>query len=180
MPSAEERNELIAAVAKGDQAFEVLFNDFAPRVAAFLMRGGTSATTAEELAQEVMVTLWRKAATFDPKRAVLSTWVFTIARNLRIDRHRHHGNEHIPLDPVHDDVVDPAPAAADRLYCSQRESRLREALRRLAPHQKGLIQLSYFAQMPHSEIARDLCLPLSTVKSRIRQALNDLRRELDI
>ena len=118
MPTSEEMNELVRAVAtSGDrQAFAVLFKHFAPRVATYLVRGGTPAATAEELAQETMVALWRKAASFDPARAGVSTWVFTIARNLRIDRHRRQGDDDRAdaIDDGGDDAADPAAGARRR------------------------------------------------------------------
>jgi len=185
MPTSEELNELVGAVAtNGDrQAFAVLFKHFAPRVVTYLVRGGTPAARAEELAQEAMVAVWRKAASFDPARAGVSTWVFTIARNLRIDRHRRDGasgwsfvdfeNDERPDHP------DPAASPEERLDERQREARVRTALRALSAEQVRVLQLSYFSDSPHSEIARELGIPLGTVKSRIRRALITLRRLID-
>jgi len=184
MPTSEELNELVRAVAtNGDrQAFAVLFKHFAPRVVTYLMRGGTPAASAEELAQEAMVVLWRKAASFDPARAGVSTWVFTIARNLRIDRHRRGGDAAYAGDRAEADLdahPDPAPSADEQLDARQRERRIHAALRRLSPEQARVLHLSYFAEAPHAEIARELCLPLGTVKSRIRLAMINLRRLID-
>ena len=185
MPTSEELNDLVRAVAtNGDrQAFAVLFKHFAPRVATYLVRGGTSAASAEELAQETMVALWRKAASFDPARAGVSTWVFTIARNLRIDRHRRGGDER-PAPATLDEAdarfaADPAPSPDEELDARQRERRVRCRSRRLSPEQSRVLQLSYFADTPHAEIARELRLPLGTVKSRIRLAMINLRRLID-
>ncbi len=185
MPTSEEMNELVRAVAtSGDrQAFAVLFKHFAPRVATYLVRGGTPAPTAEELAQETMVALWRKAASFDPARAGVSTWVFTIARNLRIDRHRRAGrgddDRQDGSDVEGDDIADPAAAPDELLETAQRDRRVRAALRGLSSEQALILQLSYFADKPHASIARELCIPLGTVKSRIRLAMNNLRRLID-
>jgi len=183
MPTSEELSELVRAVATGGdrQAFAVLFKHFAPRVATYLARGGTPAATAEELAQETLVAVWRKAASFDAARAGVSTWVFTIARNLRIDRHRRDGDADHPeaLDDEGDDAADPAPAPDERLATLERERRIRAALRRLPPEQSLILQLSYFAEQPHASIARDLSIPLGTVKSRIRLAMQHLRRLID-
>ena len=186
MPTSEEMSELVrAAAVDGDrQAFAVLFKHYAPRVTTYLVRGGTPAATAEELAQEAMVLLWRKAASFDPARAAVSTWVFTIARNLRIDRHRRSGSA--GLETADDDIAvdldehaDPADSPEDTLDALQRERAVRAALSRLAPAQARVLHLSFFAETPHAEIARDLGLPLGTVKSRIRLALQNLRRLID-
>lgn len=185
MPTSEEMAALVTAVAGGDrQAFAVLFKHFAPRVTAYLVRAGSAPAQAEELAQEAMVTLWRKAASFDPVRAGVSTWVFTVARNLRIDRHRRDGSaldgdDSRALDLDDHDPADPGPAPDERLGARQREERIRAALRRLTPEQATILQLSYFAEQPHSGIARELQLPLGTVKSRIRLAMSNLRRLLD-
>ena len=179
MPTSEEMNELVAAVAKGDrQAFAVLFKHFAPRIATYLIRGGMSAASAEELAQEAMVLLWRKAGSFNPTRAAVSTWIFAIARHVRIDRYRRDGDENLALDIDDFDLADPAPSPDERLGALQRERRVRDALRRLSPEQARLLQLSFFAEKTHADIARNLCLPLGTVKSHIRRTLNILRRLL--
>jgi RNA polymerase sigma-70 factor (ECF subfamily) len=87
-PSADEQCQLIQAVAtsRDRSAFAELFTHFAPRVKSFLMRSGLPDTVAEEVTQETMLAMWRKASYFDPSRAGLSTWIFTIARNQRIDR----------------------------------------------------------------------------------------------
>jgi RNA polymerase sigma-70 factor (ECF subfamily) len=184
MPTSEELNELVRAVATdGDrQAFAVLFKHFAPRVVSYLVRGGTPVATAEELAQEAMVALWRKAASFDPARAGVSTWVFTIARNLRIDRHRRGGEAADAGDQVEADLdahPDAAASPDEELDARQQERRIHAALRQLSPEQARVLHLSYFAEAPHAEIARELCLPLGTVKSRIRLAMINLRRLVD-
>jgi len=181
MPTSEELNDLVRAVAtNGDrQAFAVLFKHFAPRVVTYLVRGGTPAASAEELAQEAMVVLWRKAASFDPARAGVSTWVFTIARNLRIDRHRRGGDADLAGDSAEaelDSHADPAASPDEELDARQREQRVRAAVRKLSPEQARVLHLSYFAESPHAEIARELCIPLGTVKSRIRLAMINLRR----
>ena len=186
MPTSEEMNDLVRAVAEnGDrQAFAILFKHFAPRVATYLMRAGTPAASAEELAQEAMVQLWRKAASFDPARAAVSTWIFTIARNLRIDRHRRSNSAGLEGDDDGaaidlDAHADPADTPEESLAALQRERSVRAALEQLAPEQARVLQLSYFAESPHAEIARDLSIPLGTVKSRIRLAMQNLRRLID-
>jgi RNA polymerase sigma factor (sigma-70 family) len=186
MPTSEELSELVRAVAadRDRQAFAVLFKHFAPRVTAYLLRAGTPAASAEELAQETMVMLWRKAASFDPARAAVSTWIFTIARNLRIDRHRRagvhvDGADERALDLDEHDPVDPAGSPDERLDTRQRERRVRAALQRLAPEQARILHLFYFAEQAHAAIAGELGLPLGTVKSRIRLAVSHLRRLID-
>jgi len=188
VPADEDMAALVRAVAThaDRQAFAVLFKHFAPRVASYLRRGGMPAASAEDLAQEAMAVLWRKSASYDPARGGVATWIFTIARNLRIDRHRRAGGAGLEsFDDGDDDATDPDrhadPAASpdERLDALQRERRVRAALRRLSPEQARVLQLSYFAEAPHAEIARDLRIPLGTVKSRIRLAMINLRRLID-
>jgi RNA polymerase sigma factor (sigma-70 family) len=179
-PSSEEFAALLSAVASGDRAaFALLFDFFAPRLVTFLRQGGLPTDASEDLAQEVMVLAWRKARSFDPTRGSVSAWLFTIARNLRTDRYRRDRNEPIVLDGEDHDALDTGLAPEDQLHRLQRERLVRVALMRLPSEQLRLLQLSFFAGQPHTDIARDLSLPLGTVKSRIRQALTNLRRSLE-
>jgi RNA polymerase sigma-70 factor (ECF subfamily) len=165
----------------------VLFKHFAPRVKAYLMRNGAAAELAEELAQEAMVSLWRKAASFDPARAQLSTWIFTIARNLWVDhlRRRHDLQAadagELPVDDDTDplgQVAHDAAAPDEQLGAARREAAVRQALRQLAPEQLQAVWLSFYDEQSHARIASDLNVPLGTVKSRIRLAVSHLRRLL--
>ena len=140
----------------------------------------TATFLAEDFVQEAMVSVWRKAASFDPDRAQVSTWIFTIARNLRIDRQRRRG---VVLELFEDDALDAVPDTAaaapdDRLAALRREDEVRIALGQLAPEQALIVRLSFFDEHPHARIARELQIPLGTVKSRIRVAINHLRRLL--
>jgi len=185
VPPDEDMAALVHAVAmRGDrQAFAVLFKHFAPRVASYLRRGGMPAASAEDLAQEAMAILWRKSASYDPARGGVATWIFTIARNLRIDRHRRDGASAWSFiegeDAERPDHPDPAASPEERLAERQQEARVRAALRGLSREHVQVLQLSYFSESPHSEIARELGIPLGTVKSRIRRALITLRRLID-
>lgn len=184
MPTNEELNGWMRAVAASADrtAFAALFRHFAPRIKGFLLRSGASESLAEEIAQEAMVALWRRASSFDPDRAQLSTWLFTIARNLRID--------HLRRTPaaVEDDGAEwdadqqPADAALEPeelLLATRRERGVRQALGSLPPEQAEVIRLSFYEDQPHARIAQDLGIPLGTVKSRIRLAVAHLRRLLD-
>lgn len=182
MPTSEELSGLMTAVGAGDrQAFAVLFKHFAPRVKAYLMRAGTSPENAEELAQETMALVWRKAWSFDAARAGVSTWIFTIARNVSVDRHRRQGDddEHEAIDLDRHDSADPGESPDEAFDARQRERRVRAALAQLSPEQARIIELSYFAESAHAAIAEELSIPLGTVKSRMRLAVNHLRRLLD-
>ncbi|CAN5805736.1 sigma-70 family RNA polymerase sigma factor [soil metagenome] len=182
MPTSEELNNLAKAMAAdGDRAaFVILFKHFAPRVKSYLMRSGSPDGQAEELSQETMVLMWRKSAQFDPAKASVSTWIFTIARNLRIDSHRRRGGLVIDSEPDEGhEMADTAATPEEQVLAGERERGVRLAMARLPVEQARILQLSFFEEHPHSRIAQDLCLPLGTVKSRIRLAMNQLRRMLD-
>lgn len=171
---------LLGAVAqqRDRAAFNELFGHFAPRVKAYLMRLGTPAPEADELAQEVMITVWRRAEIFDAARASASTWIFTIARNRRIDAIRRRRRPEIdPNDPIF--VPDPEPAPDAVLETAEREDRLRGALRTLPGEQRELLDRAFFVGQSHSEIAAATSLPLGTVKSRLRLAFGRLRKVLE-
>jgi RNA polymerase sigma factor (sigma-70 family) len=184
MPTNEELNEWMRAVAASADrpAFAALFRHFAPRLKGFLLRAGVDEALAEEMAQEAMVVLWRRAASFDPQRAQLSTWLFTIARNLRIDHlRRRAGAGEAPAEDwdAEQQPVDAHLAPDELLLAAQRESGLRQALAELPPEQAQVLRMSFFDEHPHSRIAQDLGIPLGTVKSRIRLAVAQLRRLLE-
>ena len=182
-PAPDELALLVQAVAeRGDrQAFAVLFKHFAPRVKSYLIRCGASDDQAEEVAQEAMVTLWRKAALFDARQARVSTWVFTIARNLRVDALRRtrggveSGDDEVDLEALPHDHPAPDEAAHSRRL----QADVRAAIARLPAEQAQVLRLSYFEEQPHSQIARDLGIPLGTVKSRMRLAVAQVRRMLN-
>lgn len=156
-------------------AFAELFQYFAPRVKAFLMRSGADATLAEECTQEVMATLWHKAHLFDPSRASVATWVFTIARNRKIDalrKQRRPEPEDLEWGPEEE------PDQEDVLSLQQESEQLGRAIAALPAKQRELIEKAYFGDLSHSEIAEQTGLPLGTIKSRIRLALDRLRHAM--
>ena len=156
-------------------AFAQIFRHFAPRVKAFLMKSGTDAALAEECAQDVMATLWQKAHLFDPSRASVATWVFTIARNRRIDVAR---RARRPEPEILDWGPEGEPDQADVYEIAQETKRLTRALAGLPEKQKALIQRAFYGDLSHSEIAAETGLPLGTIKSRIRLALDRLRQTM--
>lgn len=175
MKKHDEYSARIVSIAqRGDRsAFAELFNFYGMRIKGFYMRGGMAAGQAEELAQETMLMVWRKAALFDPAKASASTWIFTIARNLRIDaiRRERYPAQHLLED--HDPEQEPSPS--DGLLRAESEERIRIAMKALPPEQANVISLHYFDDKAHSEIAKALDLPLGTVKSRLRLAVQRLR-----
>lgn len=180
-PAMEEAADLVVAIAarQDREAFAALFALFAGRVKSWMMRSGASAEIAEEIAQETMLTVWRKASLYDPGRATVSAWVFTIARNARIDRLRKdkRARQHLQYELIELDQEEP-----DRpdglLDAAQREARVRKALEKLPEDQVRIVRLSFFDGRPHSEIAEHLGIPLGTVKSRLRLAMGRLRQSL--
>ena len=161
------------------QAFARLFEFFAPRIKSHMLRGGMAPAAAEEIAQEAMLSVWRKAALFDPARASAATWIFTIARNLRIDASRRDSRWNAAADTdMPAGEQDPAPLADEIARTAEREALVRGALADLPEDQARIIQLSFFEDKPHAAIARELDIPLGTVKSRVRLAVARLRKLL--
>lgn len=176
-PSMEEL--MLAVSSRRDvDAFEVIFKHFAPRVKAYMAKLSADTQTAEELMQETMIAVWNKADQFDVAKGALSTWIFTIARNLRIDAvRRARRPEFDPTDPAF--VPDAEQPADLRIAERQSASQLRAAMADLPKEQSTLLELAYFEESTHSAIAKKLNLPLGTVKSRLRLAFNKLRAALD-
>lgn len=164
------------AQTQDSEAFAALFAHFAPRVKGYLMKSGADAASAEECAQDVMVTVWRKADQFNPARASAATWIFTIARNRRIDmlrRDKRPEPEDLPWGP------EAEPDQEDAMALQQESEQLAAALQDLPEAQRSMIERAYFNDLSHSEIADATGLPLGTIKSRIRLALERLRHSLN-
>lgn len=177
---AREMAQHIRAVADQQDraAFERIFRHFAPRVKAYLVRVGGDAATAEEVMQETMVAVWRKAAQFDVSKSSPSTWIFTIARNLRIDVYRRERRPEIdPDDPVLS--PEPEPAADSVIAGWQEAGRVNAALASLSAAEQAVLRLAYFEDEAQSAISKKLGIPLGTVKSRLRLAFGKLRAALD-
>jgi len=156
-------------------AFALLFDHFAPRVKGYIRRLGATEQKAEDIVQEVMITVWRRASLYDAAQASVGTWIFTIARNKRIDDLRRERHPEIdPSDPVL--VADPLPAADHVLVQEDQARRLRAAVSALPADQALVLHKNFFEDKPHGVIAQELELPLGTVKSRARLALAKLRQ----
>ncbi|MGJ8572913.1 MAG: sigma-70 family RNA polymerase sigma factor [Hoeflea sp.] len=176
----ERLARLASAVAeRRDQtAFAELFDYFAPRIKSYLLRLGMEPGQAEELTQEVMIVLWHKAGLFNPVKSSLSTWLFRIARNRRIDAFRRDKSALLDAD---DPALQPSqPESADAIVeAEEREERVRKAMLDLPEEQAVLVKQAFFLGRSHSQIADETGLPLGTVKSRIRLAFSRLRRSLE-
>jgi RNA polymerase sigma-70 factor (ECF subfamily) len=187
MPTGEESvaadwGRLIEAVATGQDrtAFIKLFEHFAPRVKAFILRSGASEATAEEIAQETMLSVWRKANSFAPGSTGAAAWIFTIARNLRIDAIRREkrlspAKLEVEKDDAAESQIDKGLTPELQVAAVQMEQCVRKAMAQLSNEQLRVVELSFFDDIPHSEIAERLQIPLGTVKSRARLALARLR-----
>ena len=164
---------------RDETAFADVYGYYAGRVKSFLMGKGMNEDIAEELTQEIMLTVWRRAESYDPAKAAASTWLFTIARNRRIDYLRSNSRIEVELDDemLDADTTDTDPQA-DFVSNEQAAARLKRALDTLPPEQRQVMHLSYFRGQSHGAIARWLDLPIGTVKSRIRLAMQAVRSYL--
>lgn len=174
-PSNQPDAQLLARIATGDKAaFAEIFNRYAVRVKAFIMRGGTVSDDADEIAQEVLVTVWRKAHQFDETKAGASTWIFAIARNRRIDMIRRRARpEPDPEDPLFQPAAEPT--GLEALSAQQMADKVREGVAQLPADQRVVVRAAFYDGLSHAEIATLLDLPLGTVKSRIRLSFKHLR-----
>jgi len=170
---------LVRAIASGHDrnAFKELYGFYAPRIQTMLLRSGATDEIAEDIAQETLIAVWRKAESYDPERATVSAWMFTIARNLRIDRFRR--DKRAQLHNVYELVEPTASPSPDMpLETIELEGRVRAALDELPDEQVRVVNLSFFEGRAHGEIAEKLGIPLGTVKSRLRLAMARLRQYL--
>lgn len=176
-PTYSDQTELMLAIRdhRDRAAFGDLFDYFAPRLKGVAMRSGLGSGAAEDVAQEVMLTVWRKAHLFDPHRAQVSAWIFQIARNRRIDLVR---KENRPM-PEEIKIIDNIEEDASQILAMEQEAgKLKLALSQLKPDQRNLIERAYLGDLTHKEISDQTGLALGTVKSRIRLGLERLRHEL--
>jgi len=165
---------------RDETAFADVYSYYAGRVKSFLIGKGMNEEIAEELTQEIMLTVWRRAESYDPSKAAASTWLFTIARNRRIDYLR--GNSRIEVE-LDDEMLDVEATENDPqakfVSDAQAASQLQRALEKLPPEQRQVMHLSYFRGQSHGAIAKWLDLPIGTVKSRIRLAMQSVRSSLN-
>ncbi|PLW76495.1 RNA polymerase subunit sigma-70 [Cohaesibacter celericrescens] len=175
--TAKQLKDLLVVLGKDrcKKSFRALFEHFAPRLKSFFLKIGTNEEVAEELIQETFVQVWRKAHTYNPEKAAASTWIFTIARNRRIDRFRSEKSFIYKDEQFFSTVLVTEESQSQTVFESELGHRVRDALALLPANQSEIIHLSFFKDLSHSEIAQHLSLPLGTVKSRIRLAFKQLR-----
>ncbi len=180
-PRGDEWSQCLLAIADGGDraAFTRLFRHFAPLIKGFALAGSSlSANHADELVQEVMIKVWQKAAAFDPAKAAASTWIYTIARNCRTDLFRRLQKFDTPLA-----AEDVAPDGASEEPFEQIQSRrngqlVHELMSALPVDQVQILAKVYMEGKSHAEAAAELDLPLGTVKSRVRLALQKLQIQM--
>ncbi|WP_101758976.1 sigma-70 family RNA polymerase sigma factor [Oceanicoccus sp. KOV_DT_Chl] len=181
--SNAERNALLkehmlkVANDRDKQAFSALFDHFAPMLRSYsLAREPGAALVADELAQEVMIKVWNKAHTYKPDMAAVSTWIFTLARNCRIDYLRRNGRFSTEIDPtdIFENMEDEGPDPFQLTQRQRAETKVHEGLKQLPIEQSQVLAKVYLEGKSHQETADELDLPLGTVKSRVRLALQKL------
>jgi len=156
------------------EAFRTLFEYYAPRLKSYLIRNGATESTAEEIVQNTFVTIWEKSAQYNPAKAAASTWIFTIARNRRIDALRR--EKYIEIDSDSPALQIAASEAPDDAYADAATvEKLHAAIAALPEDQATLLRMAFFEDKTHQAIADETRIPLGTVKSRLRLALEKLR-----
>jgi RNA polymerase sigma-70 factor (ECF subfamily) len=177
---SEDHRSLIARIAENRDrdAFRELFVHFGPRIKALMLKAGADHALAEDLVQDVMMTVWRKVELYTPERGAVSTWIYTIARNARIDRLRHNSSRpYEDLDGL--ELPSEEPDSEDQVYANQQVEFVGEALAGLPDDQRRIIELAYLHNKSQSEISDELSVPLGTVKSRMRLAYQKLKASLE-
>ncbi len=179
-PQAELFARLLKDVAdhRDRQAFAQLFEHFGPRLKGFMMRKGANAELAEDLVQDAMIAVWNKAGMFSPGKGSVTTWVYTIARNLRIDRLRREGSRYFTDIDEYEEASDD-PASDDVVISRQQDAAVTEALDVLPDDQRQVIVMAFMDDMTQAEIADKLDVPLGTVKSRMRLAYRKMAPVLE-
>lgn len=178
LPDELDRDLTSVGLDQDAIAFRRLFANLAPRLKFFLIKGGMIESAAEDVMQETMMKVWRKADLFDSSKASASTWIYSIARNVKIDRLRkEHRPEPDPEDPC---FVSEDPETGEQAVSRKQDrERIQKAMALLPPEQMTIIKMSFFEEKSHGEIAEVLDIPLGTVKSRIRLAFGKIRAELE-
>lgn len=179
-PDVQDPAQLLQRIVQGQDrgALAALFALYGPRVKSMMLKLGASNALAEDLVQETFLTVWRKAALYTAQRGAASTWIFTIARNLRIDQLRRQSNKpYEDLETVQ--LASDLPSGSTLAEQHQVIERVTAALVTLSPEQQEVVRLSFINDMPHAQIAETIGIPLGTVKSRLRLAYERLRPLLE-
>jgi RNA polymerase sigma-70 factor (ECF subfamily) len=166
------------AVERDKAAFRIVFRYFAPRVRAYLIGRQKSPNFADDVVQDVMLSVWRKAHTYDPAKAAVSSWIFRIARNRMIDHHRQSVRRTGYESAAEIEPESPPPQAEDLMVRSEDHDRVAGAMKHLPEKQRMILELSFREGLTHQEISTRTNVPLGTVKSNIRLAMQKLKSRL--
>ncbi len=158
---------------RDERAFSELFDFLAPKINAYYLKNNLSFEQSEELTQEVLSTIWAKTNLFDPERSKFITWVYTIARNKKIDLHRK-----TKIKKVEDEDIRHFLYQNNKINDYEIGLSIDKIKKELDENQKKLLKMSFFEQKSHKKIAEELEIPLGTVKSRIRSTLNKMQKFL--
>lgn len=161
------------------QALTELFGVYRPKLKGWLMARGVGNGTAEDIVQDVMIKVWTRAVLFDPEKASFATWVYRLTRNKWIDHQRKHGRMDV-RDPELMKVIadDEVPSAEEDFMTQQSTEILREHIERLTEAQQMAIRMAFLEFKTHKQISAETGLPLGTVKTRIRSAINALKANM--
>ena len=175
-----DHQRLLAKVAEeGDRdAFREIFAYFGPRLKTVMLKAGADPATADDLVQDVMMTVWRKVDLYAPHKGAVSTWIFTIARNARIDWHRRGASQ--PYDDLDDlELASDEGDGETETFVNQRCECVAAAMNELPDDQRKIIECAFVEDLSQSEISERLAIPLGTVKSRMRLAYAKLKERLE-
>jgi RNA polymerase sigma-70 factor (ECF subfamily) len=177
--NAARLNSAILRIAneRDKDSFKLIYDYFSPRLKSYLLKQGSSEVNAEELVQETMVNVWKKSMQFNSNKASATTWIFTIARNLKIDSFRKNKHNLINIDDIQE-RIDTSPNAEFNTDLIYKNERISKALKSLTPEQHKVIMMSFFEDKSHGEISNELKIPLGTVKSRMRLAFERIRKKI--
>ena len=178
--TAERHLDLIVKIStdQDKDAFDELFQWFGPWVKAMMLKLGANNDLAEDLMQDTMMTVWMKAGQFASWKGSAGAWIFTIARNKRIDRFRRQSTRHyVDVDGM--EFADDAPDGEDMVLADERDRIVSNATAGLPEELREIVRLAFVEEKSQTEIASELGIPLGTVKSRTRRAYQKIRDELE-
>ena len=166
------------AIQRDKAAFSILFDHYVPLLRSYsLVREPGAELIADELAQEVMIRVWLKAESYNSQLANINTWIFTLARNCRIDYFRRNGRFVSEIDPteIFNDMEDEGPSPFQLTHQARLEDNIKKGLEQLPREQSEILTKVYLEGKSHQQTSEELKLPLGTVKSRVRLAVNKLK-----
>ena len=161
---------------RDELAFSDLFDFIAPKIKSYYIQNNVSSEIAEELTQEVLSTVWTKSDKYDPSKSAVSTWIYTIARNKKIDLLRKNKSFDIKEEDIREFLYENN--QSDKIAQGEDRDQVDKINEKLDSNQRKIIKMNFFENKSHKKIAEELEIPLGTVKSRIRHILIKLQRIL--